>query len=277
MDHVRGSSLAWPESLETLRPFVMTWWSGRTIKDMPDDIRAVFDDANFRQPHINLALVVLDSKGKVLRSVVPYIRPPEFRFDPEAQGRDFKSQLDELLTGLKLPKVEKPAKPKLTLPDICGEGQPNGVRIFLTFAANRLNHYRTPIVETVPMTEALRKALSYPKEAGTISATDLRPWLEQVYPAAIMDGKGGFRKIDGKLRFSPAGSDATYRYAVVEGEVEFVLDNEGRSTYTGRLAIALKYRREGDVLHSLRGVCESTIPKGPEKIRMTAAIESRPE
>ncbi len=277
MDHVRGSSLAWPESLETLRPFVMTWWSGRTIKDMPDDIRAVFNDANLRQPHINLALVVLDSKGKVLRSVVPSIRPPEFRFDPEAQGRDFKSQLDNLLAGLKLPKVEKPAKPKLTLPDICSEGQPNGVRIFLTFAANRLNHYRTPIVETVPMTEELRKALSYPKDAGTISASNVRAWLEQVYPAAVMDGKGGFRKIDGKLTFAPAGADDAYRYAVVEGEVEFVLDNEGRSTYKGSLSVALKYRREENALYSIRGVCESVVPKGPEKIRMTVAIESRPE
>ena len=138
MDHVRGSSLVWPATLETLRPFVLTWWSGRTVDDMPKDVRAVFDAANFRQPHINLALVVLDEKGQYLRSSVPNVRPPSFRFDPEAQGRDFKDQLDELLVGLTLPKVERPAKPKLTLPEICDDGQPSGVRIYLTAEANRL-------------------------------------------------------------------------------------------------------------------------------------------
>lgn len=277
MDHVRGSSFAWPASLEILRPFILTWWSGRTVKDMPDDIRAVADAAGFRQPHLNFALVVLDDKGKVLRGAVPRIQPRELRFDPEAQGRDFKLQLDDLLAGLKLPPVERPAKPKLTLPDVRGEGHPSGVRIFLTFAANRLNHYRTPIVEPVPMTDGLREVLRYPSEACTLPAGDLRPWLEQVYPAAIMDGKGGFRKIEGKLRFTPAGADAACRYAIVEGDVEFVLDNEGCSTYRGSLAIVLKYDLKDGALSSVRGVCESVVPKGPEKIRMTAAIESRPE
>jgi hypothetical protein len=277
MDHVRGSSLAWPASLETLRPFILTWWSGRTVADMPADIRAAHDAANFRQAHLNLALVVLDEKAKVLRGTVPRVRPPAFQFDPEAQGRDFKAQLDDLLAGLKLPRVERPAKPKLTLPDVCGEGQPAGVRILLTFAANHLNHYRTPTVEAVPMTDDLRKALRYPGKASTIAATDVRPWLEQMYPPAIMDGKGGFRKIESKLRFVPAGEDATYRYATIEGDVEFLLDNEARSGYQGSLAIVVKYRREGLKLYSVRGLCECDVPKGPEKIRMTAVIESRPE
>jgi hypothetical protein len=277
MDHVRGSSLAWPASLETLRPFILTWWSGRTVNDMPKEIRAIYDAAGFRQPHLNFALVVLDDQGKVLRSSVPRVRPPEFRFDPAAQGRDFKTQLDDLLAGLQLPKVERPAKQRLTLPDVCGDGQPAGVRIYLRFAANRLNHYRTPIVEAVPFTDAQRKTLRYPERAGTIAAAELRPWLEQIYPAAIMDGKGGFRKIEGTLRFTPAGGDDTQRYAIVEGDVEFALDNESRTTYQGRLALVLKYRVGESNVHSLRGVCESVVPKGPEKIPMTAAIESRPE
>ena len=41
MDHVRGSSLVWPATLDALRPFVLTWWSGRTVSDMPADVRAV--------------------------------------------------------------------------------------------------------------------------------------------------------------------------------------------------------------------------------------------
>src|SRR5262245_40218612 len=101
MDHVRGSSLVWPETLEALRPFILTWWSGRTVADMPKDVRAVNDAADFGTKHINIALVVLDSKGQFLRSSVPEVKPGANRFDPESQGRDFKRQLDDLLAGLK--------------------------------------------------------------------------------------------------------------------------------------------------------------------------------
>ena len=249
MDHVRGSSLAWPASLETLRPFIVTWWSGRTTSDMPADVAAVFAAAGFRQSNVNLGLVVLDSKGQVLRASVPRIRPPSFGFDPDAQGRDFKSQLDELLDGLKLPVVAPPAKPKLTLPDVIGKGQPAGVRIFLAFSANRLNQFRSPIVEAVSMTDELRKSLRYPSAAATVTATELRPWLEQIYPAAIMDGHGGFRKIEGNLVLKPAGADDAYRYAVIEGDVEFVLDNAGASMYHASVSVVLKYRRADSALH----------------------------
>lgn len=277
MDHVRGSSLVWPATLDALRPFILTWWSGRTVNDMPADVRVVYDAADLGARHINIALVVLDERGHHLRAAVPRVRPGEFRFDPESQGEDFKRQLDELMNGLTLPKVAAPAKPKLTLPDVCDEGTPRGVRIYLTAAENRLNHYRTPIVEAVPMTDPIRRALRYPDTATTRTARDLLPWLEQVYPAAIMDGKGGFRGIDGKLVFRPAGRDATHRFAVLVGPVDFELDNTSRSGYRGDLAFVLKYPVSDSAVASLRGVIDCTVPKGPERIRMTAAVESLPE
>ena len=103
MDHVRGSSLAWPESLDTLRPFVMTWWSGRTIKDMPADVRAVHTAGGFESRHqpgpggAQLA-------GEGAHSYLPRIQPPGFGFDPGAQGRDFRWQLDDMLAGVELPR-----------------------------------------------------------------------------------------------------------------------------------------------------------------------------
>jgi hypothetical protein len=277
MDHVRGSSLVWPATLDALRPFVLTWWSGRTVDDMPADVRAVYDAADLGTRHINLALVVLDEQGRHLRAAVPRVRPGEFRFDPEAQGRDFKRQLDELVGGLTLPRVEAPPEPKLTLPDVCTAGAPRGVRIYLTAAANRLNHYRTPIVEAVPMTDRIRRALRYPDVATTLTAGDLLPWLEQVYPAAVMDGQGGFRGIEGKLAFRPAGRDAAHRYAVLDGTVDFELDNASRSGYRGDLAFVLKYPLNDSAAASLRGVIDCTVPKGPERIKLTAAVESLPE
>jgi hypothetical protein len=277
MDHVRGSSLVWPATLDTLRPFILTWWSGRTVNDMPADVRAVYDDADLGGQHINIALVLLDERGRVLRASVPSVRPGEFRFDPEAQGKDFKRQLDELVKGLALPKVEVPPTRKLTLPDLCTEGKPSGVRIYLTAAQNRLNHYRTPIVEAVPITDAIRSALRYPTAEAAVTAKDLEPWLQQIYPAAIMDGRGGFRSIEGTLSLRPAGQDTAHRYAVLEGEIYFQLDNTSRSRYLGDLAFVLKYSLESRAVETVRGVIHCTVPKGPDWISLVAALESLPE
>lgn len=269
MDHVRGSSLAWTESLEALRPFIVTWWSGRSADSMPTDVRKVYDEANFGADHVNLALLVLDEHGKLLRSTIPFVQPPAYQFDPEAQGRGFKKQLDELFSGLSLPKPPTASR-KLKLPSLSGPG----VRVYLTFDANRLNHYRTPTVEAVATTMEMGKALRYSAIKREISISTLRPWLEQLYPPAIMDGYGGFSRIEGKLIAQPAGKDKTHRYVVVEGEVRFELDNQARSTYSGKLSVVLQYSLGSDLLGSVRGVFDSEIPKGPERIPMHAAIES---
>jgi hypothetical protein len=280
---VRGSSLAWPASLDALRPFIVTYWSGRTVADMPDDVYAVVDAAGFRQKHLNLALFALDADGKVLRSSNPQVRPSATRFDPESMGRDFRRQLDDMLDGLPLPKVASADPPKLTLPDVTGDGRPAGVRVFLTFAKNRLNHYRTPTVEAVKWTAAMRDALRYPDERRGVSADGLRPLLEQLYPPAIMDGHGGCRRIDADLTLTPAGSDGATRYAVLKGTVAIELDNANRTRYEGPLALVVTYAADNAAARALRGVGTWDVPKHnpqgqvAETIRMTAAIESRPD
>ncbi len=287
MDHVRGSSLVYPPVIEALRPFIVTAWTGRTTAEMPSDVRAMFDAAEIRAPHVNLALIALDAEGRVLRSYLPFVRPPAFGFDPEMQGRDFKRQLDEMLAGLRWPQVTTLAQRKLTLPDVCAPGvaapQPAGVRIYLMFSANRLNHYRTPTVEAVALSDATKQTLQYPTQARSLAVAALRPWLEQMYPPAIMDGKGGMRAIEGRLQMTPAGADSEWRYALLEGTVQFTLDNVNVTTYPGNLSVVLKYRRDATELHSVRGVLESLVPKSNpqgqvvERIRMTAAIESLPK
>lgn len=242
---------------------------------MPASVKAVHDEAGFAGQHINMALVVLDAKGKVLRSAIPLVRPPAFGFDPSAQGEDFAAQLARLIEGIDLPKGEA-GKTSPTLPDVQGSDRPAGVRIYLSFSSNKLNHYRTPVVEAVPMSDDLRKALAWPASPRDLSAADLRPWLAQIYPPAIMDGKGGFRKIDGTFRLESAGSDDKFRYALLEGEAQFVLDNAARTSYEGTLSVVLRYARQGG-LSSLRGVLETTFQKGPDSISMTATIESRPD
>jgi len=110
-----------------------------------------------------------------------------------------------------------------------------------------------------------------------LSATDLKPWLEQMYPAAIMDGKGGFRKIEGNLAFKSAGKDDKHRFATITGRVDFELDNVGTSTYSGDVSIVVSYPLTESTVESIRGVADFTVPKGPERIKITAALESVPE
>lgn len=277
MDHVRGSSLASPAVVEALRPFVLSWWSGRTVEDMPADVRAVHRDAGFRGEHLNLGLVALDSRGRVLRSYVPRVSPPAFGFDPEAQARDFRWQLEDMLFGLAVPAV-KPGRPEtLTLPDVSCEGRMGGARVYLGFSANRLNHYRTATVEAVKLAHAVRQELRYPESSRTLPLELLKPVLEQIYPPAVMDGHGGFRSISGTLRLIPEPAGAARRSAIVEGTLRFALDNAARTEYEGRLELAVEYGPEGPDPLSFRGVCECVVPKGPEWIRMTALLESRPE
>jgi hypothetical protein len=277
---VRGSSLAYPAVLETLRPFIVTYASARSVADFPEDIQALCGAPGQRPRNLNLGLVVLDARGTVLRQMAPFVRPPAFHFDPEAQGKDFKRQLDQLLDGLSLPAGK--ARPRLTLPDVPGKEALAGARIYLTFGANKLNHYRTPTVEAVATSKELRGHLQYPDGTRPLPPEALRPWLEQIYPPAIMDGKGGFERIDAALSVRPAGRRGQARYALVEGDVKFTLDNFSRITYEGTLAIVVEYADGSAEPQRVRGVCTCTFPKHDmqgrrvERIRMTAALESLP-
>jgi hypothetical protein len=262
-----------------LRPFIVTSSTGRTTEDLSDELQALYREAGFRDTHINFALFVLDADGKLLRSLQPTIRPPAFHFDPEGQGRDFQRQLEQLLSGLDLPKATSSRSSKLALPDVAGEG----LRVYLTFGPNRINHYRTPTVEAVATTAELKEALQYPEKTREVPVAALKPFLEQMYPPAIMDGHGGFRSITGTLKIKPAGAKGKTRYATVEGKVQFVMDNRNRTTYTCTVALALTYKADAAAMQTLRGVAEGSVPKhNPqgqvvERVQMTAAIESRPE
>lgn len=280
---MRGSSLAWPASLERLRPFIVTYCSARTVDDMSDDVRAVIVAGGFRHPHLNLALFALDADGKLLRSYDPFVRPPYFHFDPELQGRDFRRQLDDMLDGLNLPAHAAASPAKLTLPDAAGNDPLAGVRVYLTFGTNKLNHYRTPTVEAVAFTAAMRALLRYPDAPRSIAAAELRPLLSQLYPPAIMDGHGGCRRIDADLTLAPAGSENGQRQAILKGTVSIELDNPNRTRYDGPLALVLRYGGDDPAPRSLRGTGSWTVPKhNPqgqvvESIRMIAAFESRPD
>ena len=69
---------------------------------------------------------------------------------------------------------------------------------------------------------------------------------------------------------------------MIEGDVQFALDNRSRIQYSGRLSVAVEYSNDSPTPRDVQGVCYCTFPKhNPqgqvvERIRMTAAIEARP-
>ena len=265
--------------VELLKPYIVAVWNGRNSDEMPNDVREVYEAGRFRQNHVNIALFVLDPSGRVRAAKVPDVHPPAFRFDPDEQGRDFKRQLDEMFATIEKPPAS-PARSSLTLPTFRGTGDFIGARIYLTFERNRIQHYRTPVVEAVRTTDALRTSLAYPSEKRILSASDLKPWLEQLYAPAVMDGMGDFREITGSFTLRSAGSDAHHRYAILSGEASFVLDDRARTSYVASLSVALKYAPATNDPVWLRGVGEMEFPRPsppgqrPERVRTAIAIES---
>lgn len=280
---MRGSSLSSPAALEVLRPFIVAVWNGRSEADMPADVREVFEAARRTPQQTNIRLCVLDSDGRFVRAFPPFPgqNPSSLGFDPQRMGNYLKQEIQQATAGMKLPAVAPRAE--LTLPEVSGAGQPAGVRLFVSFAGSRMGHFRAPVVEAVALRDAERELLRRPAESRAVPAVTLRRWLEQFYPPAVMDGYGGFERITGTLQLSPAGADAAARYAVLQGEVQFTLDNRRATTYSARLELVLEYDLKTNALATVRGVMEGVFPRQDqtgrtvEQVRMTAAIESRPK
>lgn len=275
---MRGSSLAHASVVEALKPFIVVAWNGRRPQDMPDDIREVYNAVGPRKPTSNIVFFVLEALGK-LYSWFSAAHPPDLGFDPDRQGQYMKEQIDYYCEKLNLPSIK--ITPKLTLPDLpAGE---RGVRVILSFAENKMQHYRAPVVETKAWTRSEQQALRYPESARDVPAQALQRWLGEIYPAAIMDGPGGVESIAGTLTLKPAGSDGSWRYATLIGEVRFVLNHEMRTSYKGNLEMVLFYRADSADFVRVRGAFQGVFPKpdkfnrNPMRIPMTAAIESRPE
>jgi hypothetical protein len=268
----------------------VTTWNGANRREMPADIRKVFESADSRSSQSNITLFVLDPDGRVVDAFPPFPgkNPASVGFDPKRLAGYLKEQLDQAIErlGLDLDRITPPPA-RVHLPDVAADDAattPAGVRVLLTFTAQHLrSSYSAPVVEAVAIQAAERKALRYPAEETTVPAAALSRWLEQIYPPAIMTRSGQVEEISGTLTLAPAGADRRHRYAVLKGPVRFRVDDDQRTTYTGKLEVVLTYPQEVDDFQTLRGAFEGVFPKGDRHrgrtipIHMTAAIESIPD
>ncbi|MBL8823074.1 MAG: hypothetical protein JNJ77_10840 [Planctomycetia bacterium] len=154
-----------------------------------------------------------------------------------------------------------------------------GIRIYLTLGSNRLQHFKVPTVEAIAYAPEELSALVWSKDSRKIEAQQLKRWLDQMYPPAVMDGHGGVEAVSGTLQFQQAGATSTHRYATVSGQVSFTLDNKTKISYQGKLELVLRYPLESTQIESVWGNMTTTIPrhnpqgKVAEQVTMTVAIE----
>lgn len=260
---MRGSSLAHPEVIEALRPFIVVAVTARNEEAMPVEVREL-SRSQARERRSNIHCYVLDPKGALAGSFPPFAgRIPDF--DPDRMGRTMREGIERASRGLELPKMAEDKK--LHLPDIR-----EGVRVLLSLKGP-VPQYRAAVVECVPFGDRERRALVRPEKARTLDAAELRAWLEQLMPPAIMEGMGTVKDISGTLTLEPSG--------ILGGEVRLVLDDPAGSACSGRLDGLVTWK--SGTLATVRAAFEGVFGK-PDRMRrgtmdfkMKAVIESRPE
>ena len=243
----------------------------------------MYDAARLPRRHSNIMAFVLNSQGEVVHvfDALSSFGAGAPKLNQAGMTSDLKHHLERAKEKLSLPKLTA-KKTTLTLPDVDGSDPLSGVRVYLWFGENHLDHFRVPTVEAVAARAEERAALKWSDAAHPISARALERWLAQVYPPAVMDGMGGFASIGGELSWKPAGEAGEFRFATLMGTVTFEMDNRNRSRYEGPLELVLKYRTDRAEPVALRGVLDTSIPRqGPdgrvnERVRMLTTLESLP-
>jgi hypothetical protein len=252
--------------IEILRPFIVVAVTARNEDAMPAEVREL-SRSQARERRSNIHCYVLDAKGALAGSFPPFAgRIPDF--DPDRMGRTMREGIERAIRGMELPAAAKVEDDrKLHLPDI----KP-GVRILLSLKGP-VPQYRAAVVECVPVGDRERRALAQPEKARSVDAAELRAWLEQLMPPAVMEGMGGVKEISGTLTLEPSG--------LLGGEVRLVLDDPNGSACTGRLDGIVTWR--SGAFATVRAAFEGVFGKhdrmhrGPMDFQMKAAIESRPE
>lgn len=260
---MRGSSLAHPSVIEILRPFIVVAVTARNEEAMPAEVREL-SRSQAGERRSNIHCYVLDATGALAGSFPPFAgRIPDF--DPDRMGRTMREGIERASRGMTLPKIENDRK--LHLPDIG-----SGVRILLSLKGP-VPQYRAAVAECVPVGDRELRALAPVEKARSFDAAELRAWLGQLMPPAVMEGMGGVKEISGSLTLEPSG--------LLGGEIRLVLDDPNGSACTGRLDGVVTWR-DGKFA-TVRAAFEGVFGK-PDRMRrgtmdfaMKAVIESRPD
>ena len=280
---MRGSSLSDRSVTKALESFIVCVWNGANRREMPTDVRAIWDAADLgRRVKNNIVLFVLDRRGAFVDWFQPFPgkNPSSLGFSSRRQAEYIRSQIERIKKRLPSPRQVK-AKTELTLPELA-RGK-RGVRVMLSLDSPRMSSYKAPVVEVVEIAATEQTALAYPKKPRAIDASSLGRWLRQIYPPAIMIRSGQVTSVSGQLQLTAAGSNGEHRYATLTGDVRMTMDDGHGTTFSGTLEAVVTYAPGVDAMRTFRGVYEGVYPKPdrhrrrPQEIGLRAVIESLPE
>lgn len=271
---MRGSSLSHVDVLQALQPFIVTVWNGAHPREMPETVRAVFEQSQeLGGRGTNIRLIVLDPEGAVQGSFYPFPgpSPASLDFDKERMGRYLLQKLEAVTAGMDIP-TDVPAQQELSLPSTNAAG----VRILLQLEHPTMAHYQVPVVEAVEFAADELATLSYPATARELPAASLSRWFEQLYPPARMDGVGRVETVAGQLTLEPAGANGDQRFARLFGRLELTLQDRQHTVYGGEVELLLSYPATGAQPVDLTGLFEGSFPDGDRRRRGPArAISMR--
>jgi hypothetical protein len=274
--------------VDLLKPFILTAaHSGKAdLGDLEPAVREVFTrSALSKDPkRFNVFMFVLDPRGRVVH---------EFHGLPggrktAAPGRsNHQVEINKARARLELPeaKPQKVEGPPKGLPDLkpLASGGPAGVRLFIR-QDDRSNPLfsKLPVVEVVAMKRDDWKPLAFAPGGKDVEAEVLKSSLVWLYPAGIRaaDEQKRFQKFSGTLKLEPAGSTDRFRHALLRGKVRLGKGGDSESAFEGELEAVLTYRRDAAEVLSVRGVVEGVYlyrARGTSRVKLRAAIESRPE
>ena len=258
-----------------LRPFIAASWHGhRNDLKIPEPVREVwqkkFRGQGFggKGQQSNVDLAILDAEGNLVhwfdafRRMGP--RPgPGGGQKRESLGEYTIRGLNHAIRALDLDHVPTAEHP-LKLPGL----QEPGIRVFVRLLEERMRAYRAPVVEVVALDEQDWEPLQYPRKKRRVEASDLKPWVSQVYPPGVMERTSQQTKkvyqisrVAGDLTIRPAGSDGKLRYALLSGKIRLTDEGPGDFTYGGELEVVLSYSGSSSKPLSVRGVFEGIYPR----------------
>lgn len=261
--HVRGV-LSHSSVVETLRPFIVSFWGQADDEPIPDDVRPLYEQSGFGPS--NVRCFVLDPGGKLLRA---------FNGFPGNAGDSSRFSLDQYVSYLTgeivragAPTTLPKSEPALRLPDVA-----EGVRLYIRLPGRR-DSYGAPVLATVENRDEWA-TLAQPRTVRTIEARKLSRWLSLCYPSGVNEQLEPYKTIRGSLTLTPLGKDQ----AILSGDIRMAMSETDYEIFEGKVEALITY---GAAL-SLRGTVDGKYwrhePRNDRWLdwRLTAAIESRPE
>ena len=263
--HVRGSSLSHPKVVETLRPFIVSFWGQHDNEPIPADILPLYEAS--AHGGSNVRCFVLDSKGRLLHSFngFPANMGNPLGFSTDAYAAYFTGEIHRGSARLVLPKAD-PGAVRLPEPK-------DGVRLFIRVPGRR-DAYGYPVVETVE-DEGEWKTLAYPEVSRKIEASRLSRWLRWCYPPGVNEQLEPFSTVRGTLTLTPAGKDQ----AVLSGPLRMALSETDYELFEGTIEAVITYGLRLEVRGVVDGIYWRFEPRQNRwaEWRLTAAIESCPK